>query len=78
MSQTNELFHFCHVMFSYGITKPEKSKSLDEMKAILQPEDTLDVNQVFADLVEQGYVGLFEGKYFLLGKGIVAVAAIFT
>ncbi|MHA1156567.1 MAG: hypothetical protein ACTSQK_10710 [Candidatus Heimdallarchaeota archaeon] len=78
MSQTNRLFHICHVMFSYGITKPEKAKSAEEMKDILQSEDDLNLLQVFDDLVDQGYVGLFESKYFLLGKGIVAVAAIFT
>ncbi len=78
MSQTNKLFHICHVMFSYGITKPEKAKSLTEMKDILQSEDDVNIIQVFDDLVNQGYVGLFDSKYFLLGKGIVAVAAIFT
>ncbi|MFW9923092.1 MAG: hypothetical protein ACFFDW_07355 [Candidatus Thorarchaeota archaeon] len=78
MSHTNNLFHICHVMFSSGITRPEVAKSFEEMREIIQPEDDLDLKGIFKDLIEQGYVGEFEKKYFLLGKGIVAVAAIFT
>ncbi|NHJ04953.1 MAG: hypothetical protein EAX90_09025 [Candidatus Heimdallarchaeota archaeon] len=78
MSQTNNLFHICHVMFSSGITRPEVAKSLNEMKDILQLNEEINVETAFKDLIEQGYVGIFEERYFLLGKGIVAVAAIFT
>ena len=78
MSQTNKLFHICHVMFSNGITKPEVSRTLKEIQEIIEPAEDYDVPIIMHDLVNQGYVGQFEGKYFLLGKGIIAVAAIFT
>lgn len=65
-------------MFSSGITRPEMAKSIDEMKELIQPEEELDLKVLFKDLIDQGYVGEFDKKYFLLGKGIVAVAAIFT
>lgn len=78
MSQTNKLFHVCHVMFSNGITKPEVAKKLDELVALVKPSDDFDLPKVMKDLIEQGYVGQFESNYFLLGKGIIAVAAIFT
>ncbi|MGC9779238.1 MAG: hypothetical protein HZR80_08355 [Candidatus Heimdallarchaeota archaeon] len=78
MSQTNKLFHICHVMFSNGITKPEVSRTLTEIQEIIEPAEDYDIPKIMLDLVNQGYVGQFEGKYFLLGKGIIAVAAIFT
>jgi len=78
MPQTNKLFHICHVMFSNGITKPEMSRSLIELEAIIEHIEDYDMPEIMKDLIEQGYVGEFEGKYFLLGKGIIAVAAIFT
>lgn len=65
-------------MFSSGITRPEVARSLTEMKDILQLNEEANVETAFKDLVEQGFVGIFEERYFLLGKGIVAVAAIFT
>ena len=78
MSKTSDLFHICHVMFSSGITRPEAARSLNEMKDLLKFSEEVNIDEAFKDLVEQGYVGMFENKYFLLGKGIVAVAAIFT
>ncbi|MBK5112029.1 MAG: hypothetical protein KGD59_03945 [Candidatus Heimdallarchaeota archaeon] len=78
MSQTNKLFHICHVMFSNGITKPEMSRTLLELEGIIEHVDDYDMPEIMKDLIEQGYVGEFEEKYFLLGKGIIAVAAIFT
>ena len=78
MSQTNNLFNICHIMFSSGITRPEVAKSLEEMKDLLQSNEEIDIESAFQSLVDQGYVGIFEEKFFLLGKGIVAVAAIFT
>ena len=78
MSQTDKLFHICHVMFSYGITKPEMAKSTEELSEILQWAEEIDLQEVVDDLQNQGYVGIIGEKYFLLGKGIVAVAAIFT
>lgn len=78
MSQTNKLFHICHVMFSNGITKPEMSRTLPELEAIIEHIDDYNMPEIMKDLIEQGYVGKFEGKFFLLGKGIIAVAAIFT
>ena len=65
-------------MFSSGITRPEVARSLIEMKDLLKFTEEVNIDEAFKDLVEQGYVGIFENKYFLLGKGIVAVAAIFT
>ncbi|NHJ84754.1 MAG: hypothetical protein FK734_04785 [Asgard group archaeon] len=78
MSQTNKLFHICHVMFSNGITKPEVARTIDELEAIVEPNEEYVLSEVIEELIDQGYVGTFEGKYFLLGKGIIAVAAIFT
>jgi len=78
MSQTNKLFHICHVMFSNGVTKPETSRTLLEIQGIIEHVEDYDLPEIMMDLIEQGYVGEFEGKYFLLGKGIIAVAAIFT
>ncbi len=78
MSQTNKLFHVCHVMFSNGVTKPEMSRTLQELQGIIDHVEDYDMPVIMKDLIEQGYVGEFEGKYFLLGKGIIAVAAIFT
>ncbi|NHK29736.1 MAG: hypothetical protein FK730_00190 [Asgard group archaeon] len=79
MSQTNKLFHVCHVMFSNGITKPEKARTVQELEVIITPAEDYDVFVLIDELVDQGYVGKFEDtKYFLLGKGIIAVAAIFT
>jgi len=78
MSQTDKLFHICHVMFSYGITKPETARNIEEMSEILQWSEEDDLQEVVNELQNQGYVGIFGEKYFLLGKGIVAVAAIFT
>ncbi|MHA1220139.1 MAG: hypothetical protein ACTSQB_00220 [Candidatus Heimdallarchaeota archaeon] len=78
MSQTNKLFHVCHVMFSNGITKPEVANSVIELEEIIKPTDDFNVPEIMQELLEQGYVGQFEEKFFLLGKGIIAVAAIFT
>jgi hypothetical protein len=79
MSQTNKLFHVCHVMFSNGITKPEVARTVQELETIITPAEDYDVSVLIGELVEQGYVGKFEDtRYFLLGKGIIAVAAIFT
>ncbi|NHJ38402.1 MAG: hypothetical protein FK731_00110 [Asgard group archaeon] len=79
MSQTNKLFHVCHVMFSNGITKPEVARTLQELEDLIAPAEEFDIPVLINELVEQGYVGKFEEtKYFLLGKGIIAVAAIFT
>lgn len=79
MSQTNKLFHVCHVMFSNGITKPEVARTLQELEEIITPTEEYDILNLIKELIEQGYVGKFEEtKYFLLGKGIIAVAAIFT
>ncbi|MHA1505504.1 MAG: hypothetical protein ACTSPT_09990 [Candidatus Heimdallarchaeota archaeon] len=78
MSQTDKLFHICHVMFSYGITKPEMARSIEELSVILQWSEEVDLLDIVNELENQGYVGIFGEKYFLLGKGIVAVAAIFT
>lgn len=78
MSHTNNLFNICHVMFSSGITKPEVAKTIDELRDIIKPDESLNLDETFKTLVEQGYVGKYDKKYFLLGKGIVAVAAIFT
>jgi hypothetical protein len=65
-------------MFSNGITRPEMSRSLLELEGIIEHINDYDMPVIMKDLIEQGYVGEFEGKYFLLGKGIIAVAAIFT
>ncbi|MHA1761554.1 MAG: hypothetical protein ACTSXA_13150 [Candidatus Heimdallarchaeota archaeon] len=78
MSQTDKLFHICHVMFSYGITKPEMARSIEELSEILQWSEEVDLLDIVNELENQGYVGILGEKYFLLGKGIVAVAAIFT
>ena len=78
MSQTNNLFHICHLMFSSGITRPEVARTIEDMKQIVPPIEGIDLESIIKTLVEQGYVGIFENRYFLLGKGIVAVAAIFT
>lgn len=78
MSQTNKLFHVCHVMFSNGITKPEVAREISELENIIGQTEDYNVSEILKELVEQGYVGKFEEKYFLLGKGIIAVAAIFT
>ena len=78
MSQTDKLFHICHVMFSYGITKPEMARSIEELSEILQWSEEVDLLDIVNELENQGYVGIIGEKYFLLGKGIVAVAAIFT
>ncbi|MHA1738036.1 MAG: hypothetical protein ACTSWD_05565, partial [Candidatus Heimdallarchaeota archaeon] len=67
-----------HVMFSYGITKPEMARSIEELSEILQWSEEVDLLDIVNELENQGYVGIFSEKYFLLGKGIVAVAAIFT
>jgi len=79
MAQTNKLFHICHLMFSNGITKPESAITFDELDNLLQqvPSD-YNLEEIVQELVEQGYVGQFNNRYFLLGKGIIAVAAIFT
>jgi len=65
-------------MFSYGITKPEMARSIEELSVILQWSEEVDLLDIVNELENQGYVGIFGEKYFLLGKGIVAVAAIFT
>jgi len=65
-------------MFSYGITKPEMARSIEELSEILQWSEEVDLLDIVNELENQGYVGIFDEKYFLLGKGIVAVAAIFT
>ena len=78
MSQTNKLFHVCHVMFSNGITKPEVAKSLEELEELINPPEDYNFPNVISELLDQGYVGKYEKQYFLLGKGIIAVAAIFT
>ena len=78
MSQTNKLFHVCHVMFSNGVTKPERAKTIEEIKELIKPVEDYNLNEIFLDLISQGYVSQFDSKYFLLGKGIIAVAAIFT
>lgn len=65
-------------MFSYGITKPEMARSTEELREILQWSEEDDLQKIVDELQNQGYVGIFGEKYFLLGKGIVAVAAIFT
>ncbi|NHJ47604.1 MAG: hypothetical protein FK733_07440 [Asgard group archaeon] len=79
MSQTNKLFHVCHVMFSNGITKPEVARTIQQLEEIITPAEDYDIPILIKDLIDQGYVGVFEEtKYFLLGKGIIAVAAIFT
>ncbi|MBN1328775.1 MAG: hypothetical protein JXA54_04815 [Candidatus Heimdallarchaeota archaeon] len=78
MSQTNKLFHVCHVMFSNGITKPEAARELAELESIINQTEDYNVAEILQELIEQGYIGKFEEKFFLLGKGIIAVAAIFT
>jgi hypothetical protein len=78
MAQTDKLFHTCHVMFSYGITKPEMARNIDELREILKWSEDEKLEDVVKELQEEGYVGVIGEKYFLLGKGIVAVAAIFT
>ena len=78
MSQTNKLFHVCHVMFSNGVTKPERAKTIEEIKELIKPVEDYNLNEIFLDLISQGYISQFDSKYFLLGKGIIAVAAIFT
>jgi len=66
-------------MFSNGITKPEVARTLQELEDLIAPAEEFDIPVLINELVEQGYVGKFEEtKYFLLGKGIIAVAAIFT
>ncbi|MEA2071881.1 MAG: hypothetical protein U9O98_11410 [Asgard group archaeon] len=78
MSQENKLFHICHLLFSYGITKPEKAKTFEELQSILKLDENYKLKEIMEQLVEEGYVGNINNQYFLLGKGIVAVAAIFT
>jgi hypothetical protein len=66
-------------MFSNGITKPEVARTISQLEEIITPAEDYDVPNLIKDLIEQGYVGVYEEtKYFLLGKGIIAVAAIFT
>lgn len=79
MSTTDRLFHIIHAMFSYGITKPEMARTLDELRPIVNiKEEEEDLEKIMDQLVEEGYVSTLDGRFFLLGKGIVAVAAIFT
>jgi disulfide oxidoreductase YuzD len=65
-------------MFSFGITKPEMARSKQEIQEILQEDIDYNLQEVLDELVQEGYIGTFDDRYFLLGKGIVAVAAIFT
>ncbi|MBD3191349.1 MAG: hypothetical protein GF308_11930 [Candidatus Heimdallarchaeota archaeon] len=78
MSTTDRLFHIIHAMFSYGITKPEMARTLDELKTIVDVKEEEDLQKIMNQLVEEGYVSTLDSRFFLLGKGIVAVAAIFT
>jgi hypothetical protein len=66
-------------MFSNGITKPDVARTTKQLEEMITPAEEYNVPKLIKELVEQGYVGVFEeNKYFLLGKGIIAVAAIFT
>ncbi|MCF2142935.1 MAG: hypothetical protein K9W42_04475 [Candidatus Heimdallarchaeota archaeon] len=78
MAQTNKLFHVCHLLFSNGITKPESALTFEELEKLIHNIPDYNLEEIIKELVEQGYVGQFNDRYFLLGKGIIAVAAIFT
>jgi len=78
MAQTNKLFHVCHLLFSNGITKPESALTFEELNNLIQNIPEYNLEEIIKELVEQGYIGQFNDRYFLLGKGIIAVAAIFT
>ena len=78
MSHNDPLFNVIHGMFSFGITKPETARNIDEIREIIKLDKSIDLATVLDTLVKEGYVSTLENRFFLLGKGIVAVAAIFT
>ena len=78
MAQTNKLFHVCHLLFSNGITKPKSALTFEELNNLIQNIPGYNLEEIIKELVEQGYIGQFNDRYFLLGKGIISVAAIFT